>query len=109
MVLTAALGLLGGLLAGNGLPHFVAGVTGRDYPALLGDGPVPNALGGWVLLVLAALVLTRVDYAGAAATAFTSIAAGVLAMALFHAAGGAHRVNRLAGRSGPAPRATPRA
>ncbi|NYI97145.1 hypothetical protein HNR12_003422 [Streptomonospora nanhaiensis] len=44
---------------------------------------MPNALGGWVLLVLAALVLTRVDYAGAAATAFTSIAAGVLAMALF--------------------------
>ncbi|MDA0565345.1 hypothetical protein LG943_13625 [Streptomonospora sp. S1-112] len=107
MVLTAALGLLGGLLVGNGVPHFAAGVTGRPYPSVAGNGPVANAVSGWGLLVLGALVLTRPDYAGHGAAAFAAVAAGVLAMAVFHAAGGARRVNRLAGRPVPAHPAAP--
>src|SRR5262245_1615313 len=83
------LGFLGGFLAGNGFPHFTRGITRRRYPSALGNGPVTNFLGGWVLLVLAALTLWWADLASHPAAAVASVSAGVLLIGLFHAGPGA--------------------
>jgi hypothetical protein len=86
---TLLLSLLGGVLGGNALPHFVRGITRRRYPSALGNGPVVNFLAGWAGLVLAALVL---GWAGAGehpVAAFAGVAVGVLLIGLFHAGPGA--------------------
>jgi hypothetical protein len=44
---TIMLGLLGGVLGGNALPHFLRGITRRRYPSALGNGPIPNFVAGW--------------------------------------------------------------
>lgn len=83
------LGLLGGLLAGNALPHFVRGITRRDYPCAFGNGPIPNLVAGWSGFVLAALVLWWADLPAHPVAAFASVSAGVLLIGLFHAGPGA--------------------
>jgi hypothetical protein len=83
------LGLLGGLLAGNALPHFVRGITRKNYPSALGNGPVANLIGGWVLFVVAALCLWWADLPSHPLAAFASVSVGVLLIGLFHAGPGA--------------------
>jgi hypothetical protein len=90
MLPSVLLGLFAGRLLGNGLPHFVAGITRRSYPNVFGDGPVPNVVGGWVQLAAAAglvFALTRLDGAPSALVPLACGALGVLAAALFHAFG----------------------
>lgn len=79
------LGFVGGLLAGNAFPHFTRGITKRDYPSALGNGPVANFLGGWVLFVLAGLCLWWADLPSHPGPAFASVSVGVLLIGLFHA------------------------
>jgi hypothetical protein len=50
--------LLIGILGGNAVRHLVKGITRESYPCALGNGPVPNFIGGWLSFVLA-LVLAR--------------------------------------------------
>ena len=57
MIWTLALAFLGGLLAGNAVPHFVRGITRQRCPNALGGGPVPNVVAGWAGLVLAVVAL----------------------------------------------------
>lgn len=83
------LGFLGGFLAGNAFPHFASGITKRDYPSALGNGPVVNFLGGWVLAVVAALCLWWADLSSHPGAAFASVSVGVLLIGLFHAGPGA--------------------
>jgi len=83
------LGFLGGLLAGNALPHFIRGITRQNYPSALGNGPVTNLVGGWVLLVVAALCLWWADLPSQPVAAFASVSVGVLLIGLFHAGPGA--------------------
>lgn len=83
------LGLLGGILAGNAFPHLTRGITRRAYPSALGNGPVANFLGGWVLAVPAALCLWWADLASHPPAAFASVSVGVLLIGLFHAGPGA--------------------
>lgn len=83
------LGLLGGVLAGNALPHFVRGITRRDYPCAFGNGPIPNLIAGWTGFVLAALVLWLADLPTHPLVAFLSVSVGVLLIGLFHAGPGA--------------------
>jgi hypothetical protein len=42
-----------GILGGNAVPHLVKGITKESYPCALGNGPVPNFIGGWLSFVLA--------------------------------------------------------
>lgn len=86
---TIGLSLLGGLLGGNAFPHFVRGITRTRYPNAAGNGPIPNLLGGWAGLVLAALLLYWAHGDRHPGWAFASAALGVLAIGLFHAGPGA--------------------
>ena len=47
------LGFRAGVVFGNGVPHFVKGITKDRYPCLFGGGPVPNFIAGWLSFVVA--------------------------------------------------------
>lgn len=86
---TVVLSLLAGVVGGNGLPHFLRGITRRRYPCALGNGPVANLLAGWTGLVLGALLLWWSRPGTHPAAAFAGAAVGVLLIGLFHAGPGA--------------------
>lgn len=86
---TVVLSLLGGVLGGNALPHFVRGITRQHYPNVLGNGPVPNVVAGWIGLVLTALVLRWAAVDQHPVPALAAGAVGVLLIGLFHAGPGA--------------------
>jgi hypothetical protein len=52
------LGFLAGIVFGNGIPHFVKGITKERYASMLGNGPVPNLIAGWLSFVIVG-VLTQ--------------------------------------------------
>jgi hypothetical protein len=86
---TVMLSLLGGVLGGNALPHFIRGITRRRYPSVLGNSPVPNFIAGWAGLVLTALLLHWAHVGRHPGPALVAGAAGVLLIGLFHAGPGA--------------------
>jgi len=86
---TITLSFLGGLVAGNALPHFIRGITKRPYPNVMGNGPLPNLISGWLGLVLGAGLLWRSDIPAHPAAAFAASATGLLLIGLFHAGPGA--------------------
>jgi hypothetical protein len=47
MLITIVLAFLAGLNSGNGLPHFITGITGQEHPSPLGNSAVVNLLEGW--------------------------------------------------------------
>jgi drug/metabolite transporter (DMT)-like permease len=62
----------------------------RDvYPSQLGNGPVPNFVAGWALLVIAALLFYLAHVGRHPGWSLGPAAAGVLLMGLFHAGSGA--------------------
>ncbi|WP_067698986.1 hypothetical protein [Nocardia jejuensis] len=83
------LGFLGGLMAGNAVPHFVRGITKQRYPTVWGGGPIPNLIAGWAGLVIAALLLHTAFHDHPHPWAFSAAALGVLLIGLFHAGPGA--------------------
>lgn len=102
MVQVIALTFLAGVVAANGVPHFVRGITGQEYPNVTGNSAVRNVVGGWAALVIAALLF---GWSGAERhhlAALVGGAVGVLGMALFHARGGAFWLNDRWGRANPA-------
>ncbi|MGP4111401.1 hypothetical protein ACTWP5_10845 [Streptomyces sp. 4N509B] len=86
---TFVLSFLAGLMLGNGLPHFVRGITRKPYPSTLGNGPVPNLVAGWASLVLGGLLLWWADLGRHPELAFASVGVSVLLIGLFHAGPGA--------------------
>lgn len=83
------LGLLAGLMIGNGIPHFIKGITKERYPCAFGGGPVPNLVAGWTGICLGALALTAADLPAEPWPGGVAIAVGVLLIGLFHARIGA--------------------
>jgi hypothetical protein len=81
--------LLIGILGGNAVPHLAKGITKESYPCALGNGPVPNFIGGWLSFVLA-LGLARLVL-NSRVSDFDLIAGsiGFLLIGLFHASIGA--------------------
>lgn len=86
---TVLLGLVGGVLAGNAIPHFVRGITKRPYPNVWGNGPVPNLIGGWAGLVAAGALSWWADLDRYPLPGIACAAVGVLLIGLFHAGPGA--------------------
>lgn len=89
MWMDLGLGFLVGILAANGVPHFVKGVVKERYPCALGNGPLPNLLAGWAFLLAAALIFHAALPAPLPVDILCAIFAGVLAMGSFHATIGA--------------------
>ena len=95
-------GLLGGVMGANGYPHFTRGITKKRYPGTFGNGPVPNLIAGWALLVIAAVLFYFAHVGRHPEWSFGAAAVGVLLMGLFHAgpghsAGQRHRTRLLPG------------
>ncbi|MFB9237539.1 hypothetical protein ACFFWC_18610 [Plantactinospora siamensis] len=86
---TLTLSLLVGIVGGNGVPHFIRGITRRCYPCVFGNGPIPNLIAGWAGLVFAGIGTHWVNAARYPWVAFTAGALGVLLIGLFHAGPGA--------------------
>ncbi|MFK4811095.1 hypothetical protein N8A98_20995 [Devosia neptuniae] len=95
MWLAFGIAVLIGVLFGNGIPHFVSGISRKNYPSLAGEGAVPNLVGGWILFNLAgglALFQCATLVANPVASA-VGLSIGLLAIGLFHASGGAYRIS----------------
>jgi hypothetical protein len=86
---SVVLGFLTGIVFGNGIPHFVKGITKERYPSMLGNGPVPNLIAGWISFVIVGVLTQWIDLRNFCAAALTAAALGVLLIGLFHAGIGA--------------------
>jgi hypothetical protein len=103
MLQMIVLSFLAGLVGANGIPHFVRGITAQEYPNVTGNSAVRNVVGGWGALVISALLAFWSHGDRHAPAAFAAAALGVLAMAVFHARGGAFRLNTRFGQPNPLP------
>lgn len=76
-----------GVLLGNGIPHFVRGMTREKYPSLLGSSPVANVIEGWICWMLAALLATWARLWPPTLDVWAAGGIGLLLIGLFHATG----------------------
>jgi hypothetical protein len=83
------LDFLAGILFGNGIPHFVRGITRENYPCMLGNSPVPNLIAGWLSFVLVGILARWIDLEAHRDASLAAASLGVLAIGLFHASIGA--------------------
>jgi hypothetical protein len=102
MTLAIVLSFLAGLMGANGIPHFVLGITAREYPNLTGNSPVRNAVGGVGAFVIAGLLAFWAHVSEHPPAAAVAAVVGVLLMSVFHARGGAYRLNARFGKPVPA-------
>ena len=79
------LAFAGALLVGNGLPHFIQGITRKPYPSILGDSPVINLLAGWANFMFGGYMLRLVDFRENTVAPLCAASLGLLAAGLFHA------------------------
>jgi hypothetical protein len=98
MLATIALSFLTGLMAVNALPHLVKGLVGEEFPTVLGNSPLRNALAGVSGIGLTALFALWADMPGHPWAAAVSIALGAYAMAVYHGLRGAFWLNTATGR-----------
>ncbi|WP_020497214.1 hypothetical protein [Sciscionella marina] len=98
MVSRTGAAFLGGLMLANGVPHFLSGVRGVRYSCVLGNSAERNALAGVSAFALAGGLLCA---AGRGRSQPVAAAAGALAISVFHARGGPHWLNTVAGRPNP--------
>ncbi|MFJ6322044.1 MULTISPECIES: hypothetical protein [unclassified Rhizobium] len=89
MWLSIAFSYLAGVLFGNGIPHFVRGITKENYPCMLGNGPTPNLIAGWLCFVLVAVLARWIDFQSYRDVSLIAGGFGLLAIGLFHSAIGA--------------------
>ncbi|QXJ23923.1 hypothetical protein AGRA3207_005151 [Actinomadura graeca] len=101
MFQTIALSFLAGLMGTNALPHLLKGMAGEEFPTVLGNSPLRNALAGVTGVVLTGLLAFWADMSSAPWAAAVSIAIGAYVMAAFHGLRGAFWLNTATGRSNP--------
>ncbi|MEO3766731.1 hypothetical protein [Streptomyces sp. B8F3] len=102
MFQTIAFAALVGLTGTNALPHLIKGLVGEEFPNLLGNSPLRNALAGLTGILLTALFALWAEIPSHPWAAALAIAAGAYVMAVFHGLRGAFRLNAAAGRANPA-------
>ncbi|HET6739435.1 MAG TPA: hypothetical protein VFH76_10895 [Kribbella sp.] len=101
MTQAIALAFLAGLMGLNGVPHFVTGITGREFPNLTGNSATNNAVGGLVAFVIAGVLLALAHVAGHPLAALIAGGVGAVAMTVFHARRGAYWLSTRFGRPLP--------
>ncbi len=101
MFQTIALSFLAGLMGVNALPHLIKGLVGEEFPNLLGNSPLRNALAGVTGILLATLFAFWADMPGHPWAAGIFVAIGAYAMAVFHGLRGAFWLNAATGRTNP--------
>ncbi|MEU7862429.1 hypothetical protein [Nonomuraea sp. NPDC049141] len=106
MFQTIALSFLAGLMGTNALPHLIKGLVGEEFPNVLGNSPLRNALAGATGILLTGLFVLWADMPSHPLTAAISIAIGTYVMAIFHGLRGAFWLNTAAGRPNPATQAS---
>ncbi|WP_146059112.1 hypothetical protein [Actinomadura rubteroloni] len=89
MIAAVIMSFLAGVWLGNGIPHFVRGVTKKPYPSALGNSPVPNLIAGWLAIATTPLFLLLVHPAEHPIASWISAMLGMLAIGIFHAGPGA--------------------
>lgn len=104
MVRTLGLALLAGVMGANALPHLLSGITAREYPNVTGNSALRNGVAGWAGLVIAGALLLWSDPGSHRRAALVALALGAVVMVVFHAQGGAYRLNSRFGRPNPAAR-----
>ncbi|WP_280424582.1 hypothetical protein [Nocardia carnea] len=102
---TIALAFLAGVLGVNAFPHFAKGMMGEEFPNVLGNAPVRNALAGAAGLIMAVLLGCWADLAAHWWPGFAALCVGGLVMTVFHGMRGAFRWNRALGKPNPVPAA----
>ncbi|TDE11780.1 hypothetical protein [Jiangella asiatica] len=86
MLLTTLLAFVAGFFAGNGLPYYMEGSTGRTTnPSPFGHGATINVVIGWFGLVIAGVAWYFADVAEHPEAGWSAAALGVLAVGLVHA------------------------
>lgn len=101
MVRTLGLALLAGVMGANALPHLLSGITAREYPTVTGNSALRNGVAGWAGLVIAGALLLWSDPGSHRPAALGALALGAVVMVVFHALGGAYRLNTRFGRPNP--------
>lgn len=101
MLQTVVFSFLAGLMGINALPHLIKGVVGEEFPNVLGNSPLRNALSGVTALFLTFLFVRGADMPGHPWAAVVSALAGAYLMAVFHGLRGAFRLNTATGRPNP--------
>jgi len=81
--------LLAGIVFGNGVPHFIKGITKENYPCMLGNSPTPNLIAGWLSFILFSFVVQWVDTDRFRTASLIAGSVGLLAIGLFHSSIGA--------------------
>lgn len=89
MIVTISFAFLAGLVAGNGIPHFVKGITRESYPMVFSNRSVPNLIVGWLSFVIASILVFFAKVSHYPLAAAIAAAIGLLLIGLFHAGPGA--------------------
>ncbi|MFG1909193.1 hypothetical protein [Kribbella sp. NPDC048928] len=101
MIHAIALALLAGLMGLNGVPHFVTGITGREFPNLTGNSATNNAVGGLAAFAIAGALLTLAQVSTHPWAALIAGTFGAVLMTVFHARRGAYWLSARFGRPLP--------
>ncbi|MFF0339898.1 hypothetical protein [Kribbella sp. NPDC004875] len=101
MIQAILLTFLAGLMGTNGIPHFVLGITGREFPNVTGNSAVNNALGGLAAFLIAGVLLAVARLGDHPWPALIAGAVGVVAMTIFHARRGAYWLSARLGKAVP--------
>jgi predicted anti-sigma-YlaC factor YlaD len=101
MIQAIVLAFLAGLMGFNGIPHFVQGITGREFPNLTGNSATNNAVGGLVAFAIAGTLIALAHVADHVWPALIAGAVGALVMTVFHARRGAYWMSARFGKPLP--------
>jgi hypothetical protein len=102
MIQAIVLAFLAGLMGTNGIPHFVQGISAREYPNLTGNSATRNAVSGLAAFAIAGALTAWANVGAHPRAALVAGAVGVFLMTVFHAQRGAYRLSVKFGK--PLPR-----
>ncbi|HEX2623526.1 MAG TPA: hypothetical protein VHL11_25370 [Phototrophicaceae bacterium] len=86
---TLIFSFLAGVMGGNGIPHFIRGITKENYPNMIGNTPVSNFVAGWVAIITTVVLIHVAQVEQNPVIALVSGSIGVLLIGLFHSWHGA--------------------